>query len=133
MTSVVADTHTVLWALLQPKKLSTNALKALQQAAQFGDPVYLSSISIVETQYLEEKGKLRGGTLARLKSAATGKDSGLVVVPLDLNVAEAVGRIARESVPDMPDRIIAATALYLKVPLVSRDRKIRASEITTIW
>jgi predicted nucleic acid-binding protein len=33
----------------------------------------------------------------------------------------------------MPDRIIAATALHLGVPLVSRDRKIQASSIHTIW
>jgi predicted nucleic acid-binding protein len=42
-------------------------------------------------------------------------------------------RIARSDVPDMPDRIIAATALYLAIPIISRDRKIRASDLTTIW
>ena len=29
--------------------------------------------------------------------------------------------------------IIAATALALRVPLISRDRKIRASQVQTIW
>jgi PIN domain nuclease of toxin-antitoxin system len=33
----------------------------------------------------------------------------------------------------MPDRIIAATALHLSVPLITRDRKIHASSIETIW
>jgi hypothetical protein len=33
----------------------------------------------------------------------------------------------------MPDRIIAATALMIGAPVISRDRKIRASIITTIW
>ncbi len=32
-----------------------------------------------------------------------------------------------------PDRIIAATALYLGVPLVSRDRKILLSQVQTVW
>ena len=36
-------------------------------------------------------------------------------------------------VPDMPDRIIAATALHLRVPIISRDGKIRASQFETIW
>ncbi len=133
MASVVSDTHAVLWALLQPQKLSANALAAFQQATRLGDPVYIASISIVETRYLEEKGKLQTGTLARLKSVIESEDSGLVVVFLDLAVAEAIGQIPRDAVPDMPDRIIAATALHLKLPLISRDRKIRAAEVTTIW
>jgi predicted nucleic acid-binding protein len=42
-------------------------------------------------------------------------------------------RVRREDVPDMPDRIIAATALALDLPLVTRDGKIRAAGIRTIW
>ena len=36
-------------------------------------------------------------------------------------------------IPNLPDRIIAATALYAKVPVISRDRKIKLSSIQTIW
>ena len=57
----------------------------------------------------------------------------LVSVPLDRRIAEALTRIDRLQVPDMPDRIIAATALHLGIPLMSRDGKIRASVVTTIW
>jgi PIN domain nuclease of toxin-antitoxin system len=35
--------------------------------------------------------------------------------------------------PDLPDRIIAATALRLNLPLVTRDRKIQASQVNSIW
>ncbi len=33
----------------------------------------------------------------------------------------------------MPDRIIAATALHLGLPLVTRDRRLQAAIIQTIW
>jgi len=33
----------------------------------------------------------------------------------------------------MPDRIIAATALHLGVPLISRDRRISLSAVATVW
>jgi PIN domain nuclease of toxin-antitoxin system len=33
----------------------------------------------------------------------------------------------------MPDRIVAATALYFGVPAISRDGRIRASNIQTVW
>lgn len=37
------------------------------------------------------------------------------------------------SVPDMPDRMIAATAVYFHVPIVSRDRRILSANLKTIW
>jgi predicted nucleic acid-binding protein len=48
-------------------------------------------------------------------------------------VAAAVELIDRNVVPDLPDRVIAATALSSRVALVSRDGKIRASQVRTIW
>jgi PIN domain nuclease of toxin-antitoxin system len=42
-------------------------------------------------------------------------------------------RYPRNEVPDLPDRVIAATALALRLPLATRDREIRASGIETIW
>jgi PIN domain nuclease of toxin-antitoxin system len=48
-------------------------------------------------------------------------------------VADAIEFVSRDEVPDLPDRIVAATAAALRVPLISRDGKIRASEVQTIW
>jgi predicted nucleic acid-binding protein len=50
-----------------------------------------------------------------------------------MDVALSVGRVVHDEVPDMPDRIIAGTALYFGVPVISRDRKIKASSVETIW
>jgi predicted nucleic acid-binding protein len=41
--------------------------------------------------------------------------------------------VPREAVPDLPDRVIAATALLHGVPILSRDRRIQASGLQTIW
>jgi predicted nucleic acid-binding protein len=59
--------------------------------------------------------------------------SGFVIADFSLAVADAIGQIRRDSVPDLRDRVIAATAVALKATLVSRDRKIRAADLTTIW
>jgi PIN domain nuclease of toxin-antitoxin system len=67
--------------------------------------------------------------LAALETPATG----LTVWPLDTAVALALARIPRSRVPDLPDRVIAATALALNLPLVTRDEKIRSLPIQTIW
>jgi predicted nucleic acid-binding protein len=55
-----------------------------------------------------------------------------VVQPFDLDIAEKLQSILRKIVPDMPDRMIAATALHLNLPLVTADEQIRASNIQTI-
>jgi len=35
--------------------------------------------------------------------------------------------------PDLPDRVVAATGLYFRVPIISRDRRIRAANLQTVW
>lgn len=133
MAAVVVDTHAAVWYLLNAKSLSFNAQKAMDEAVQAGDPVYVSSISLVEVVYLVEKGKLPAVVLDRLTRALSEPDSGFVIAPLNLAVAPAILQISRETVPDMPDRIIAATALDLGLRLVTRDSKIAKTGITTIW
>jgi predicted nucleic acid-binding protein len=102
-------------------------------ALQGGSPIYLASITVVEVRYLTEKGRIPEEALQRLDRAIDEADSALRLVALDRDIARALYRIPRGIVPDMPDRIIAATALHLGVPLVTRDAAIRAAPITTIW
>jgi PIN domain nuclease of toxin-antitoxin system len=131
--AVVLDTHAVIWYLSRSNQLSAAALNQIEGAVQAGESVFLSAISLVELIYLSEKGRLPAGALVKLEEALRAADSSMVVVPLDSAVAEAVARISRATVPDMPDRIIAATAAHLGVPLVTRDRQIQAAGINTIW
>jgi predicted nucleic acid-binding protein len=55
------------------------------------------------------------------------------VAALDRDVAGALSDVPRDAVPDMPDRIIAATAVTLGLPLVTRDGKIAQSGVQTVW
>lgn len=98
-----------------------------------GDPVYVPAISLVEVIYLVEKGRLPEETTTRLAERLDQADSGLVIAPLDRSVAESLSAISRDEVPDMPDRIIAATASMLGLPLVTKDGRIRSSAVETFW
>ena len=134
MTSVVADTHTIIWYLVEPDRLSENALLALDRATNTGQSICISAISIVEVCYLVERGRLPELVLQRLLNVCDATDAVVVSVPLNRAIAETIHQIPRDSVPDMPNRIIATTALHLNLPLITRDRKIQSlEEIQTIW
>ena len=133
MPGVVADTHAIVWYLSQSPALSPAAASALDSATQSGEYIYVSAITVVETVYLVEKGRLPEAALSMLTRALGDPTAVSRLVPLDLSIAEAMRAIPRDEVPDMPDRIIAATALQLGVPLVTRDRRIRNSQVNTIW
>jgi predicted nucleic acid-binding protein len=80
------------------------------------------------------KRRIATDLLQRILAVLNDPNPSLVVVPIDLAISIAIREIDRDTVPDMPDRIIAATALHLNLPLVTRDRKIRAEgAIVTIW
>ena len=132
-SALVSDTHSTIWYLLNDPRLSATAQREMESAAQSGLPIYVPSITMVEIAYLVEKGRLMAELFRRVVEACDDAQNVLLLAPLDRAVSLALPNISREQVPDMPDRIIAATALALGLPLITRDGKIRTSSIITIW
>ena len=135
MNGLIADTHALLWYINDLPELSNTAFSALENAEQNGDSIYVPSICLVEIRYLVEKGKdIEEADYQTILALLLDKYSALTLAPLNLQEAEALAQIPRSIVPDMPDRIIAATALALGLPLVTRDHKIQAlKNIKMIW
>jgi PIN domain nuclease of toxin-antitoxin system len=131
--SAVLDTHAVVWYLQDSKQLSPLARRTIEDEIRSAHDIYLSAISLIELTYLVERGRLPAAALRQLQDALEDETSGLLVASVDAAVANAIPGIPRDVVPDMPDRIIAATALYLSVPLITRDRRIQSAGIRTIW
>ena len=133
MAAVLADIHAILWYLTADPRISRSATAALDSAPAAGDPIFVSAITMVEIQYLVEKGRLSADDQRMVAAALDDVQNPARLVPIDRAVVEALRPVHREEVPGMPDRMIAASALSLGVPLLSRDRKIPASSIQTIW
>ena len=131
--AAVLDTHAAIWYVFIRKRLSQDALRFIRHAVDSGRPTYVSAISIVETIYLIERGRIPFEALQRLDAGLKDPMSGLLVAPVDEEVAQAIHKVPRDLVPEMPDRIIAATALRLGLPLVTRDGRIASAGIKTIW
>jgi PIN domain nuclease of toxin-antitoxin system len=93
----------------------------------------LSPISLAEIVYLIEKNRLPVLAYEELKRALADREYVIEEAPLTAEIVEAMRQVPRADVPDMPDRMVAATAVHFAVPGISRDGRIRASNVRTVW
>jgi PIN domain nuclease of toxin-antitoxin system len=133
MLAAVADTHTALWYLYGDKRLSSTAKSLIDRAGAVGRQIGISSITLAELVYLIEKNRLPPNVYAGLEAALGDPAHAFTEIACTKSVIRALRTIPRAEIPDMPDRLIAATAASLNVPLISRDGRIRASAVHTIW
>lgn len=133
MIVAIADTHAAIWYLFSDPRLGTAASAFIDETIAKGEHIGVSAISLAEMVYLVEKGRIPPNALSDLHAAIADPTTVLQHVPLDENVAMKMREVARQDIPDLPDRVIAATAQLRGVPVLSRDGKIRSSTIQTIW
>jgi len=133
MIAAVADTHTALWYLFDDGRLSNAGGDFIDNSAAAGSQLAVSSIRLAEIVYLVAKNRLPTKAYADLKAALDDPDHVFKEAPFTVEIVDAMKQVPRADVPDMPDRIVAATALYFGVPVISRDGKIRALNVQTIW
>jgi len=133
MIVAVADTHTAVWYLLDDPRLSAVGASAIDEAVVSRFKIAISAISLAELVYLVEKGRLPLSAYEDLLRAVNDPEHVFVEAPLTYQIVQSMRLVSRIEVPDMPDRIIAATGIYLGVPVISRDRRIRGASLKTIW
>jgi PIN domain nuclease of toxin-antitoxin system len=133
MIAGVADTHAAIWFLSGDPRLSAAAKDFFDKAAIARRKIVLSPISLAEVVYLIEKKRLPATAFDDLRAALSNPNHVLEEAPFTADVVAAMRQVSREAVPDMPDRIVSATAVFLGVPLISCDGRIRASNVQTVW
>ncbi|CAN5748280.1 hypothetical protein BH23CHL2_BH23CHL2_14590 [soil metagenome] len=133
MLRAVADTPTIIWYLYDDPRLSATARATFEEVTTSGDQIGGSSITLAEILYLIEKGRMHSETLGRLFTALDQPGSVLLELSFDRVIVAAMASVERDRIPDLPDRIIAATAHHHQVPIISRDRQITLSGLPVIW
>jgi PIN domain nuclease of toxin-antitoxin system len=129
----VADTHAVLWYLFGDERLSASARAVIDRAINNGNKIAVSSITLAEVVYLIEKGRLPAVAYSELLHVMTDPGHVFAECAFSTEVVQSMRMVSRVDVPDMPDRMIAATAVFFDVPIISRDQKILAARLKTIW
>ncbi|MCI0389078.1 MAG: type II toxin-antitoxin system VapC family toxin [Acidobacteria bacterium] len=133
MPDAVTDTHGLIWYLENDPRLGPDASLVFSACDQGQAWIYVPTVCLVEIVYLQEKGRIPANLKAIFDAKLKAGRSRVKLADLTAEVVDAMAQIPRSEVPDMPDRIIAATSLHLGLPLISKDRRIRSSIVTTIW
>ncbi len=113
MIAGVADTHAALWYLYDDGRLSVAAGEFIDHSAAAGNQIVVSSISLAEIVYLVEKNRLPVDAYTDLKAALDDPDHVFKEAPFTVEIVDAMRQVPRAHVADMPDRIVAATAVFL--------------------
>ncbi len=129
----VADTHIALWFLWTPQKLSSKVETLIESAEQQRQRIGLSTMSLCEVVYLVERGRVDPLSYESMLEGTRSEDGLFEEIPVTRNICEAMRVAPCNEIPELPDRVIAASAVSYGVPLLTRDRVIRASGVPVLW
>jgi PIN domain nuclease of toxin-antitoxin system len=131
---VVADSHTLIFYLFIPDRLSDPALEALGEAEDT-DGIVVSAATLGDLWYASHKRgpkSLAPGAFDSLRRTVLDPATNFAVAPIMSETMEHFDRVPLASLADPFDRFILATALQLDLPLVTADRQMSNAGIARI-
>ena len=130
MTRLLLDTHVFIWAISEPKRLSTKARNAI---VKLENQVYVSPVTAYELSCKHRQGKLPSGAAIVASFAQQVAHLLASELPVSAPHALAAGQLDWDH-RDPFDRILAAQAMVEGLTLVTADEDLQAFEsVTTLW
>ena len=83
MKSYVTDTHTLIWHMMQSRKLSSGARRAFQDAEQGMAQILVPTIVLVESAFIFARNRIPRDILDRVFALSDERDANFRIVPLD--------------------------------------------------
>ena len=130
---ILLDTQAAAWLVTRPRRLSRVAADAIRRH-RLRNGLAIASASLMELAVMLAAGEIRPTGTPQEWLRAFLAESGVVVRDLTVDIA-AVAAYLPPSFPGDPfDRLIAATAIVERLPLVTSDTRIQKSRVVhTIW
>jgi PIN domain nuclease of toxin-antitoxin system len=133
MSRYVTDTHTLIWYLSQPRKLSARVRRVFQEADQGQVQILVPSIVLVEAIFIGDRQRVPTSLVNRLFKIDEAANAAFQITPLSKAVAVTARDFGPTAIPEMADRIIAATARFLDLPLLTSDALIIKSGLVKVY
>ena len=130
-TLILLDTHALVWAIENSKRLSRSAASAIRRARSQGG-IAVSSITTWELASMLARGRIR--RYGTLESSLELLLEDVVVLPITTEIAALAAQFPSDYPGDPADRIIGGTARAEGLTLVTHDERIRRSPLLrTVW
>lgn len=130
---ILLDTHVVVWAAIEPKRLSRAATSALLRARR-GGGLAMASVSLWEMASLFARRRIETYGTIEASMRQVLETVGVVVKPITPEIALLAAQFPESYPRDPADRLIGATARAEGLALVTQDERIRSSPLLkTIW
>lgn len=126
----VTDTHALIWWFTDSPKLSIRASEIFERCENGECVIFIPSIVMAEALGIFDKKRVSFDFKKLLKQINDSKR--FVLVGLDYPVLQKM--IDLKDVPELHDKIIASTARYLSLTIITKDKVLRnLPHVKTVW
>ena len=123
MDSFVTDTQALIKFMMDKKVINDRSHQAFLSADKAESTIIIPAIVLMEVLYLFEKNRI---DISLFQTEDLLKSQNYQFEPLSLEILKVAAEIT--DIPEMHDRLIAATAKFLGIPLITNDPVISDSK-----
>lgn len=127
MNNFVTDTQALVKFMMGKKVINDRSHQAYLSADKGEAVVIIPAIVLMEILYLFEKNRIDVGLI---QTEELFKSRNYQFEPLNIDILKTAAEI--HDIPELHDRLIAATATYLDLPLITNDPVIKKSRFVEI-
>jgi len=120
--SYVTDTQALVRFMMGQKVISEQCHQAFLSAERGENIIIIPAVVLMEVLYLFEKNRIK---IDLIQTEDLLKGRNYQFEPLSLEILRTASEI--KDIPELHDRLIAATARYLDIPIITNDPVIRES------
>ena len=126
----VSDTHALLWWFIDSPKISSRAAEIFKKCERGENVIFIPSIVLAEALTIFEKKRVSFNFKTLFRNIDASEN--FMLIAFDYPILQEM--MTLKVIPEIHDKIIAATAKHLRVPIITKDKILQKSRlIKTIW
>ena len=130
MMNCLTDTHALLWWFTDSPKISPKATDLFDQCEKGEITIFIPSIVVAEALSVFDKKRISFNFKKLFKQINDSEN--FVLVALDYPILQKM--VDLKDIPELHDKIIVSTAMYLNLPIITKDKHLQTlSYIKEIW